>query len=229
MISIRPGYNHRLKTFRKYSVLSFILLPITHHALFHTCPFRVDHPLCMIYSRLRLNMHVKLSSSHPACPAWVLTWALLLECMKPLPNARPTSTPPCGLITSTCDIILCCTRVPYFVLTGCIRTIAFWATTTTSASPPTNPPDSEMLPSSPFRIARPTFFQGNVASFFESGTASDLALPGGSPCPFCAESLRVNTCEWTVLAWTHDTAPDRIFFRSSEVFQGFTVVQCRLP
>ncbi|CAN0535670.1 unnamed protein product, partial [Ectocarpus sp. 8 AP-2014] len=27
-------------------------------------------------------------------------------------------------------------------------------------------------------------------------------------------------CKWTLLPWTGDTAPDRLFFRSSQVFQG---------
>ena len=41
---------------------------------------------------------------------------------------------------------------------------------------------------------------GNSASFqekldfFTSGEASDLAIPGQSPCPYCAENIALHTC-----------------------------------
>ena len=65
-----------------------------------------------------------------------------------------------------------------------------------------------------------TTFQDKVIEFFESAAASDLAVPTQSLCPYCADGLHETLCDWTLLQWTVQTAPDRIFFRSSGVFRG---------
>ncbi|CAB1112809.1 unnamed protein product [Ectocarpus sp. CCAP 1310/34] len=63
-------------------------------------------------------------------------------------------------------------------------------------------------------------FQDNVFDFFRSSAPTDLAIPGQSLCPYCADNVHRNMCDWTLLPWTSNTAPDRIFFRSSCVFRG---------
>ncbi|CAM9507416.1 unnamed protein product, partial [Ectocarpus sp. 12 AP-2014] len=37
---------------------------------------------------------------------------------------------------------------------------------------------------------------------------------------YCAENIALHSCQWTLLPWTGETAPDRLFFRSSQVFEG---------
>ena len=63
-------------------------------------------------------------------------------------------------------------------------------------------------------------FQDNVFDFFRSSAPTDLAISGQSLCPYCADNVHQNMCDWTLLPWTSNTAPDRIFFRSSCVFRG---------
>lgn len=63
-------------------------------------------------------------------------------------------------------------------------------------------------------------FQGKVSYFFDDDTPSDLTIPGQPLCPYCAENICEHSCLWTLLPWTSDTAPDRIIFRSSQVFLG---------
>lgn len=63
-------------------------------------------------------------------------------------------------------------------------------------------------------------FEQKVVDFFRSSAPSDLAIPSQSLCPYCADSVHETMCDWTLLPWTPDTAPERVFFRSSEVFRG---------
>ena len=63
-------------------------------------------------------------------------------------------------------------------------------------------------------------FQDHVFDFFRSSAPTDLAISGQSLCPYCADNVHQNMCDWTLLPWTSNTAPDRIFFRSSCVFRG---------
>ncbi|CAM9122980.1 unnamed protein product [Ectocarpus sp. 8 AP-2014] len=65
-----------------------------------------------------------------------------------------------------------------------------------------------------------TTFHEKVREFFSSGQASDLSIPGTSLCPFCAAGLSQTLCDWTLLPWTVHIAPNRVLFRSTEVFQG---------
>ena len=65
-----------------------------------------------------------------------------------------------------------------------------------------------------------TTFHHKVQEFFSSGQASDLSIPGTSLCPFCAAGLSQTLCDWTLLPWTEHTPPNRVFFRSPEVFRG---------
>ena len=65
-----------------------------------------------------------------------------------------------------------------------------------------------------------TTFQDKVFEFFDSDAASDLAFPTQSLCPYCADGVHETMCDWTLLQWTTQTAPDRIFFRASGVFGG---------
>ncbi|CAN0547007.1 unnamed protein product [Ectocarpus sp. 12 AP-2014] len=62
------------------------------------------------------------------------------------------------------------------------------------------------------------FFRDKVHQFFSSARPSDISIPGTSPCPVCAAGLLHTMCDWTLVPWTVHTAPDRVFFRSSEVF-----------
>ncbi|CAN0166602.1 unnamed protein product [Scytosiphon promiscuus] len=63
-------------------------------------------------------------------------------------------------------------------------------------------------------------FQEKVLGVFSSGLTSDLSIPGESPCPSCADCVQQTLCDWTLLSFTAVTAPDRLFLRSSSVFQG---------
>ena len=68
--------------------------------------------------------------------------------------------------------------------------------------------------------ASTTSLQEHVSDFFRSSAPTDLAIPGQSLCPYCADSVHENSCDWTLLPWTSDNAPDRVFFRSSCIFRG---------
>lgn len=61
----------------------------------------------------------------------------------------------------------------------------------------------------PFEIA--------VERFFSTGSGQDIAMPGGSLCPFCAASMHERYCQWRLLPWTSLNAPDRLFFKIAAV------------
>ena len=63
-------------------------------------------------------------------------------------------------------------------------------------------------------------FQDKVTDFFGFSAPIDLAIPGQSLCPSCADGLRQTMCDWTLLPWSPDTAPGRILSRSASVFEG---------
>lgn len=67
--------------------------------------------------------------------------------------------------------------------------------------------------------------QEAIDSFFGSGSATDLSIPGYSLCPYCAESVHESLCNWTLLPWTIVNAPARLFFR----FPGRTSGSIQLP
>ena len=69
--------------------------------------------------------------------------------------------------------------------------------------------------------------QDALDTFFATGSGSDLAFGNAaSPCPYCAESLHENLCQWRVLPWRADNAPDRFFLVGSGT--GATVVSLDL-
>lgn len=75
-----------------------------------------------------------------------------------------------------------------------------------------------------------TSFEDKVVEFFESSAASDLAVPTQSLCPYyCADGVHETMCDWTLLEWTPQNAPDRVFFRSSASSKDFTAIPCLLP
>ena len=65
--------------------------------------------------------------------------------------------------------------------------------------------------------------QDALDTFFATGSGSDLAFGNAaSPCPYCAESLHENLCQWRVSPWRADIAPDGFFLVVSGT--GATVV-----
>ena len=59
---------------------------------------------------------------------------------------------------------------------------------------------------------------GNVEEFFRLGQPSNLSIPTQSLCPYCAASVSETVCDWSLLPWSSQTAPDRVFFRFTGVF-----------
>lgn len=51
-------------------------------------------------------------------------------------------------------------------------------------------------------------FQRHVTDVLASGSASDLAFPGDSLRPFCADAIHAHMYRWTLLPWTSNNAPD---------------------
>lgn len=60
-----------------------------------------------------------------------------------------------------------------------------------------------------------------ISTFLSSaGGASDLAFGGEALCPHCADGISQTMCEWRLLPHSAENAPDRLFFKSAEVFRG---------
>ncbi|CAN0541292.1 unnamed protein product, partial [Laminaria digitata] len=65
----------------------------------------------------------------------------------------------------------------------------------------------------------PQSLQDAVNALLLTGAASDFSFPGPAPCPPCGESCarNVSASVWSILPWSADNAPDRVFFASSLV------------
>lgn len=116
--------------------------------------------------------------------------------------------------------LVSCRPAEFWGSIGGAPTTAPSVTTARVGSPRINPPGYRHATVITIPNRASTTFQDNIFDFFRSSVATDLAIPGQSLCPYCADSVHENRCGWTLLPWTPDNARDRIFFGSSCVFRG---------